>query len=99
MPLFSEYFKPSLSQSAADMLISLRNIIYLLRESLASTLFDSILKKLSFGLDNFLYQEIILKNQFNEGGIAQLDYDFSKYLLPIFFEFSTDLKLENFFRK
>ena len=99
MPLFSEYYKPTLTQSAADMLISLRNLLHLLRESVAKSLFESILKKITFELDNFFYEDLITSGtKFNEGGILQLDYDITKYLLPILNEFAYDVKIETFFK-
>ncbi len=98
MPLFSEYYKPTLTQSAADMLISLRNLLHLLRESVAKPLFESILKKITFELDNFFYEDLIVQTKFNEGGVLQLDYDINKYLLPILNEFAYDIKIETFFK-
>ncbi|CAF0708520.1 unnamed protein product [Brachionus calyciflorus] len=98
MPLPSEYYKLTLTQSASDMLISLRNILHLLKDSIAQSLFDSIVKKLTNELDKFYYENLILANQFNEGGSFQLDYDINKYLLPILNEFVTGVKIENYFR-
>jgi hypothetical protein len=98
MSLFSEYYRPTLTQSAADMLISLKNLLYLLRESIAKTVFESILKKLTVELDKFFFNDIILQNQFNEGGVLQLDFDIHKYLMPILIEFADGIKIENYFR-
>ena len=99
MTSFSEIYKPTLSQSAADMLISLKNLLHLLRETLAKTLFESILKRITTELDKFFYEDVILQTQFNEGGIAQLDFDLTKYLIPILSEFAYDVKVDNFFRR
>lgn len=99
MPLFTDYYKVTLTQSAADMLISLKNLLFLLKDTLAHVLFDTILKKITLELDKFLYEEILLKNQFNEGGISQFDHDFNKYFLPILNEFLVDSKSETYFRK
>jgi hypothetical protein len=99
MTSFSEIYKPTLSQSATDMLISLKNLLHLLRETVAKTLFESILKRITTELDKFFYDEIILQSQFNEGGISQLDFDLTKYLMPILSEFAKDVKIENYFRR
>jgi hypothetical protein len=99
MPLLVDYYKVTLTQSAADMLISLKNLLFLLKESLAQPLFDLIVKRITTELDKFLFEEIILKNQFNEGGVAQFDHDFSKYLVPILNEFSIETKSELLFRR
>ena len=99
MPSFKEYYKPNLTQSAADMLISLKNLLHLLHDSLARALFEIILKRLTIELDTFFYEEIVLKTQFNDGGSAQLDYDIKKYLLPILYEFFNDCnKADAYFR-
>lgn len=98
MPLISDYYKVTLTQSAADMLISLKNLLFLLKDSLAHVLFETILKRITTELDNFLFDEVLLKNQFNEGGISQFDHDFTKYFLPILNEFLTN-KGDMFFRK
>ena len=98
MPLFSEYYKPTLTQSAADMLISLKNLLHLLKESVAKFLFESILKRITVELDKFFYEDLILNSQFNEGGITQLDFDLTNYLLPILNEFAFDIKIEKFFK-
>lgn len=98
MPSFAEFNKPTLTQSAADMLISLRNLLHLLKESLAKSLFESILKKITLELDKFFFDDIIMQTQFNEGGISQFDYDINKYLLPILNQFAFDIKIESYFR-
>ena len=73
-------------------------MLYLLKESLAKIIFESVLKKLTVELDKFFYFDIVLQNQFNEGGVLQLEYDVNKYLMPILTEFAFDLKIENYFR-
>jgi hypothetical protein len=98
MPLFSEFYKPTLTQTAADMLISLKNLLYLLKDSMAKTVFESIIKKLTVDLDKFFFGEIIMQNQFNEGGVLQLDFDVKKYLVPILNEFAYEIGIENYFR-
>ena len=98
MASFAEYYKPTLTQSAADMLVSLKNLLHLLKESVAKTLFETILKKITIELDNFIYEDIILQSKFNEGGIAQFDYDITNFLLPILNEFASDIKIEKFFK-
>jgi hypothetical protein len=98
MPLFTEYYKPTLTQSAADMLISLRNLLHLLKESVAKSLFETILKKIINELDKFFYEDIISQSNFNEGGIMQLDFDITKYLLPILNEFAFEIKIDSYFK-
>lgn len=97
MRLFSEIYKPSLSQSAAEMLISLKNLLHLLHDTVAKNLFQTILNRITAELDKFFYEDIILKSQFNEGGVSQLDYDISKYVIPILSEY--DIKVDGYFRR
>ena len=98
MALFSEYYKATLTPSAADMLISLKNLLYLLKDSIAKAVFTTIVKRLAVELDRFFFSDIIVCTQFNEGGVLQLDFDLKKYLLPILNEFAFDVNIEHYFR-
>ena len=98
MPLFSEYYQPTLTNSACEMLISLKNMLHLFKDSVAKLLFESILKRITIELDIFFYEDLILRTQFNEGGITQLDFDIQNYLIPILNEFALDIKIEKFFK-
>lgn len=98
MPLFSEYYHPTLTNSACEMLISLRNLLHLLKETVAKCLFESILKRITIELDKFFYEDLILNSQFNEGGITQLDFDISNYLIPILNEFAYNIKIDKFLK-
>jgi RAD50-interacting protein 1 len=97
LPSFKSFYKPNLSQSATEMFISLKNLLNSLQESLAKNLFLNILKRITRKLDKFFYKEIILSNQFNDGGISQLEFDVKRYLLPILNEFSSNFSIENYF--
>lgn len=98
MPIGSEIYKLTLTESASDMLISLRNMLHLLKDSVTQDIFLSIIKKLSRELDNFYYKDLILNNTFNEGGINQLNYDIKKYLMPILNEFTINCDINCFFK-
>lgn len=99
MTSFSEIYKPTLSQSAADMLISLKNLLHLLHESVAKSLFETILKRITTELDKFFYEDVILQAQFNEGGVSQFEFDICRYLMPILSEYANEIKIESYFRK
>ena len=71
MPLFSEYYQPTLTNSACEMLISLKNLLHLLKDSVAKYLFESILKRITMELDIFFYEDLILNSQFNEGSLSK----------------------------
>jgi hypothetical protein len=36
----------------------------------------------------FIYEEVILQNNFNEGGAAQLQYDMTRNMFPLFAQFT-----------
>jgi hypothetical protein len=101
MPLATDLYKLTLTHTAADMLISTQNILHMLKDSLALQIFSSVLKRTISQLDSLFFNDLILKTKFNEGGIAQLDFDFNKYLLPILNEFSAlcNIKTESLLRK
>lgn len=98
MPLASELNKQTLTDSASDMLISLRNILHLLKDSVTEDIFNTIIKKISSELDIFYYKDLIMNNTFNEGGIDQLKYDMNKYLIPILNEFISDCNINSYFK-
>lgn len=45
----------------------------------------------------FLFEELVLQRQFNQGGAAQLAYDIQQNLVPLFSQMTN--KPENFFRE
>lgn len=47
-------------------------------------------------LDVYIYQEIILANHFNEGGAAQLQFDMTRNLFPLFSHYCK--RPENYFK-
>jgi len=101
MPSPKEFFKQSLSlsPSAAEMFISLKNLRNSMQDFLAKDVFIDILKRLALSIDDFFYEDFITRTQFNEGGAAQLDFDISRYLVPILSEFSANIKIENYVRR
>lgn len=101
MPSPKEFFKQSLSlsPSAAEMFISLKNLRNSMQDFLAKDVFIDILKRLALSIDDFFYESFITKTLFNEGGTAQLEFDINRYLVPILSEFSANVKIENYLRR
>lgn len=100
MPSAQEIIKLTLTPSATDMIISFRNMLHLFRDALAKQVFKSIFKRVTTELDKFFFDDFITQSQFNEGGIAQLDYDINKYILPILHEFTTSsMNPDSYFSK
>ena len=99
MPLPKDFYRPNLTQSAADMLVSLKNLLNLLNESLAVKLFMIILKRLTIEIDKYFYEDIIKETQFNDGGSSQMAHDVNKYLLSILSQYAGEVKIETYFRR
>ncbi|KAJ8262346.1 hypothetical protein GJAV_G00165400 [Gymnothorax javanicus] len=74
----------SLSSSACPMMLCLRDRLLQLQQLLCMPLFQSCWQGLAERLDHFLYQDVILYNHFNEGGAAQLQFDMTRNLFPLF---------------
>ncbi|XP_030631915.1 RAD50-interacting protein 1 [Chanos chanos] len=86
----------SLSSSACPMMLCLRDHLLRLQQMLCLPLFQVFWQGLAERLDLFLYQEVILANHFNEGGAAQLQFDMTRNLFPLFGHYCK--RPENFFK-
>ncbi|KAM5170991.1 RAD50-interacting protein 1 [Mantella aurantiaca] len=96
LPSQSEQAVMSLSSTACPMLLALRDRLLQLEQRLCHTLFKSVWQMLAEKLDLFIYQDIILANHFNEGGAAQLQFDMSRNLFPLFSHYCK--RPENYFK-
>ncbi|XP_069621187.1 RAD50-interacting protein 1 [Ranitomeya imitator] len=96
LPAQSEQAVMSLSSSACPMLLTLRDRLLQLEQQLCHTLFKSVWQMLAEKLDLFIYQDVILANHFNEGGAAQLQFDMSRNLFPLFSHYCK--RPENYFK-
>ncbi|XP_066524631.1 RAD50-interacting protein 1 isoform X1 [Hoplias malabaricus] len=86
----------SLSSAACPMLLCLRDQLLQLQQLLCLPLFQMFWQGLAERLDLFLYQDVILYNHFNEGGAAQLQFDMTRNLFPLFGHYCK--RPENFFK-
>ena len=68
-----------------------------LKDSLASTMFTEAWQKLASQINQFLFEELILQRQFNDGGAAQLCYDIQSNLIPLFSQMTS--RPESYFRE
>ncbi|XP_069833776.1 RAD50-interacting protein 1 isoform X2 [Dendropsophus ebraccatus] len=96
LPSQSEQAVMSLSSSACPMLLTLRDRLLQLEQQLCHTLFKSVWQMLAEKLDLFIYQDVILANHFNEGGAAQLQFDMTRNLFPLFSHYCK--RPENYFK-
>ncbi|MEE6481318.1 hypothetical protein FKM82_012829 [Ascaphus truei] len=97
LPSQSEQAVMSLSSTACPMLLALRDRLLQLEQQLCHTLFKIVWQMLAEKLDMFIYQDIILANHFNEGGAAQLQFDMTRNLFPLFSHYCK--RPENYFKQ
>ncbi|KAJ0069963.1 hypothetical protein NL108_017664 [Boleophthalmus pectinirostris] len=86
----------SLSTAACPMMLCVRDRLLQLHTALSLPLFQITWQGLAERLDAFIYQEVILANHFSEGGAAQLQFDMSRNLFPLFGHYCK--RPENFFK-
>ncbi|XP_024612485.1 RAD50-interacting protein 1 [Neophocaena asiaeorientalis asiaeorientalis] len=96
LPSQSEQAVMSLSSSACPLLLTLRDRLLQLEQQLCFSLFKIFWQMLVEKLDIYIYQEIILANHFNEGGAAQLHFDMTRNLFPLFSHYCK--RPENYFK-
>lgn len=86
----------TLSSSACPMMLCVRDRLLNLHQVLSFSLFQLAWQGLAERLDNVLYQEVVLSNHFSEGGAAQLQFDMTRNLFPLFGHYCK--RPENFFK-
>lgn len=85
------------SPSICPLLEVLARHLHSLRDVLATRLFTQLWKLVAEELNRHIYEEVVLQNHFSEAGAAQLKFDMTRGLFPIFGEFTQ--KPENFFKE
>uniref|UniRef100_A0A8C7E6E2 RAD50-interacting protein 1 n=1 Tax=Naja naja TaxID=35670 RepID=A0A8C7E6E2_NAJNA len=96
LPSQAEQAVMSLSSSACPLLLTLSDRLLQLEQQLCYTLFKIFWQMLAEQVDLFIYQEVILANHFNEGGAAQLQFDMTRNLFPLFSHYCK--RPENYFK-
>ncbi|XP_067420575.1 RAD50-interacting protein 1 isoform X3 [Emydura macquarii macquarii] len=96
LPSQAEQAVMSLSTAACPLLLTLRDRLLQLEQQLCHSLFKIFWQMLTEKVDLFIYQEIILANHFNEGGAAQLQFDMTRNLFPLFSHYCK--RPENYFK-
>ncbi|XP_070514096.1 RAD50-interacting protein 1 isoform X2 [Cardiocondyla obscurior] len=74
----------SVTPSGCPMFQELATRLHTLHNILALPLFNQAWKNLAAQLDQFLFEEVVLVNHFNNGGAEQLQYDILRNLFPLF---------------
>ncbi|XP_068082045.1 RAD50-interacting protein 1 isoform X2 [Anabrus simplex] len=83
-----ELVNPSVTPSACSMFQVLAEKLHQLQELLSVPLFLLAWQTLAKDLCQFIYEEVILQNNFNEGGSMQLQYDMTRNLFPLFGQYT-----------
>nr|XP_006814775.1 PREDICTED: RAD50-interacting protein 1-like [Saccoglossus kowalevskii] len=96
MPSQKNFIVLGLSASACDMLQMLKDRLHLVQQQVCLSIFNTIWQKVAESLNKFIYEEVILSNRFNEGGAAQLQYDMTRNLFPMFGEYTQ--RPDNYFK-
>ncbi|XP_037552024.1 RAD50-interacting protein 1 [Nematolebias whitei] len=95
-PSQQDQLTSSLSSSACPMMLCVRDRLLNLHQALSLPLFQLTWQGLAERLDSFLYREVILANHFSDSGAAQLHFDMSRNLFPLFGHYCR--RPENFFK-
>ncbi|XP_050459945.1 RAD50-interacting protein 1 [Cataglyphis hispanica] len=74
----------SVTPSGCPMFQELATRLHVLHNVLALPLFNKAWKNLAAQFDQFLFEEVVLVNRFNNGGAEQLQYDVLRNLFPLF---------------
>ncbi|XP_034382198.1 RAD50-interacting protein 1 isoform X2 [Cyclopterus lumpus] len=74
----------TLSSSACPMMLCVRDRLLTLQQVLTFDLFQLAWQGLAERLNSLLYQDVILSNHFSEGGAAQLQFDMTEIMFPLF---------------
>lgn len=86
----------TLSSSACPMMLCVRDRLLYLHQALSLRVFQLAWHGLADRLDQLIYQDVILSNHFSDGGAAQLNFDMSRNLYPLFGHYCK--RPENFFK-
>ncbi|TKS88153.1 RAD50-interacting protein 1 RAD50 interactor 1 [Collichthys lucidus] len=96
LPSQHDHSTLSLSSSACPIMLCVRDRLLNFHQVLSLSLFQLAWQGLAERLDNFLYQDVILSNHFSDGGAAQLQFDMTRNLFPLFGHYCK--RPENFFK-
>ncbi|TKS88152.1 RAD50-interacting protein 1 RAD50 interactor 1 [Collichthys lucidus] len=97
LPSQHDHSTLSLSSSACPIMLCVRDRLLNFHQVLSLSLFQLAWQGLAERLDNFLYQDVILSNHFSDGGAAQLQFDMTRNLFPLFGHYCK--RPENFFKQ
>lgn len=74
----------SATSSGCPMFEELAIQLHTLNDTLSQPIFYTAWRNIASQLDSYLFDGVILENQFNAGGAAQLKYDMTRNVFPLF---------------
>ena len=86
-----------LTPSACAAFEALATSLHHLEKKFAPKLFTIVWQGIAAQLDDYLFENVVHDNRFNEGGAFQFKFDVTRNLYPLFSQFCE--KPEAFFRK
>lgn len=84
----AELICATLTPSACPMFKVLSSHLHTLQQVLAVPLFIKAWRQIASSVSQFIYEEVILQNCFNEGGALQLQFDMTRNLFPLFGQYT-----------
>nr|XP_039274264.1 RAD50-interacting protein 1-like [Styela clava] len=97
LPPKEEQLTLVVSRTACSMLLVLQERLHLLSRKLCTPLFSSCWRRIADKVDSYLFHQVVVQNRFNVGGAAQLQFDMTRNLFPLFSEYTR--KPESYFRR
>ncbi|WAQ97395.1 RINT1-like protein [Mya arenaria] len=86
-----------LSISACEMFLVLKDHLLEVSELISKPIFTLFWEAMTHKMNMYIFEEIILRNKFNQGGAAQLHFDMTRNLFPLFGEYT--LKPDSYFKE
>ncbi|XP_012558098.2 RAD50-interacting protein 1 isoform X1 [Hydra vulgaris] len=87
LPLPKDILMPSISPSACNVFLFVKNYLHSLEQKLCTEIFERVWKQSAKMLDEMIFYNVVLESHFNGGGAAQLQYDINK-LYTLFSNYS-----------
>jgi len=97
LPEPNEHVTMVVSRTVCPLLGLLQERLVSLEDKLSADIFNKFWRALAEKLDLFLFHEVVVKNTFNTGGAAQLQFDMKRNLFPLFR--SLTKKPEGYFKR
>jgi len=89
LPPLRDYIMPGLSPAGCDMMLFIKEQLYLLEQKLCPEVFEEIWKQSARVIDKLIFAEVVFETHFNEGGASQFQYDIKNNLFVLFGQYTS----------